>query len=154
MKFFRHITSATRDEDKQNAVIMGRATWRSIPKRFRPLARRLNAVLSTKDPATVRAQDSIPDDVPIFSSLEAAIRSLSVASAAAVATGALHAATGASSGADTGADDAASKSLPMPPTKGFSGSLAVPLETIHITGGSSAYAEAINSELCDLIVVT
>lgn len=36
----------TKDEAKQNAVIMGRKTWESIPSKFRPLPSRLNIVLT------------------------------------------------------------------------------------------------------------
>jgi dihydrofolate reductase len=39
MKFFKHVT-----EDK--TVIMGRATWDSLPKKFRPLPNRQNIVVS------------------------------------------------------------------------------------------------------------
>lgn len=33
---------------KQNAVIMGRNTWESIPAKYRPLPHRLNIILSRK----------------------------------------------------------------------------------------------------------
>ncbi|ESO83922.1 hypothetical protein LOTGIDRAFT_155225 [Lottia gigantea] len=46
MAMFRHITSDTVDESKQNAVIMGRKTWMSIPDKFRPLKNRVNIILS------------------------------------------------------------------------------------------------------------
>lgn len=46
MKRFSQITSTTLDPDKQNAVIMGRKTWESIPERFRPLPNRVNIVLT------------------------------------------------------------------------------------------------------------
>lgn len=42
---FRKITS-TCSPNKRNAVIMGRKTWESIPKKFRPLPERLNIVLT------------------------------------------------------------------------------------------------------------
>lgn len=44
----RDISLCTRSlfSDKQNAVIMGRKTWESIPDNFRPLPGRLNVVLS------------------------------------------------------------------------------------------------------------
>lgn len=51
MALFKALTSRTRDAGKQNAVIMGRKTWASIPPKFRPLKGRLNVVLSS-NPAT------------------------------------------------------------------------------------------------------
>lgn len=46
MKYFRQLTSATRDSSMRNAVVMGRKTWESIPAKFRPLPNRLNVVVS------------------------------------------------------------------------------------------------------------
>lgn len=46
LKYFKKITTATKKEGSKNAVIMGRKTWESIPKKFRPLPGRLNIVLS------------------------------------------------------------------------------------------------------------
>lgn len=46
LKHFKQLSSTTDDPDKQNAVIMGRKTWESIPERFRPLPHRINIVLS------------------------------------------------------------------------------------------------------------
>lgn len=43
MLYFRDITVW----NWKNAVIMGRKTWESIPKKFRPLPNRLNCVLSS-----------------------------------------------------------------------------------------------------------
>jgi hypothetical protein len=34
---------------KQNAVIMGRATFESLPPKFRPLPNRLNVVISSRE---------------------------------------------------------------------------------------------------------
>jgi len=45
--FGRKITSETTDSTKQNAVIMGRKTYTGIPPKFRPLANRVNIVIST-----------------------------------------------------------------------------------------------------------
>ena len=45
MKYFSQATSAAPD-GKLNAVIMGRNTWESIPKRHRPLPNRINLVTS------------------------------------------------------------------------------------------------------------
>ncbi|CAG2121252.1 unnamed protein product, partial [Medioppia subpectinata] len=45
MAYFTRITSTAID-GRQNAVIMGRKTWESIPPKFKPLAGRLNVVLS------------------------------------------------------------------------------------------------------------
>jgi dihydrofolate reductase len=45
LKYFAQVTSKATD-GQQNAVIMGKKTWESIPKKNRPLPNRLNIVLS------------------------------------------------------------------------------------------------------------
>jgi dihydrofolate reductase/thymidylate synthase len=47
IKFFREMTSKAA-AGARNAVIMGRTTWESIPEKFRPLAKRLNVVLTRR----------------------------------------------------------------------------------------------------------
>lgn len=46
IKYFKEVTSRTTDANNINAVLMGRKTWESIPKKFRPLPNRINIVLS------------------------------------------------------------------------------------------------------------
>lgn len=46
MAYFKKLTQTTTDFKKKNMVIMGRKTWESIPDTFRPLACRINVVLS------------------------------------------------------------------------------------------------------------
>jgi dihydrofolate reductase len=48
MQYFARVTTGERDGTGKsgNAVVMGRATWESIPRRFRPLPGRINFVLS------------------------------------------------------------------------------------------------------------
>lgn len=50
MQYFARVTTgqdgAPGGEGKRNAVVMGRATWESIPRRFRPLPGRINFVVS------------------------------------------------------------------------------------------------------------
>lgn len=51
MAFFKHVTSHVpktfqQQPNVQNAVIMGRVTWESIPPKFRPLDSRYNIVVS------------------------------------------------------------------------------------------------------------
>lgn len=48
LRFLREKTS-TAAAGKQNAVIMGRKTWESVPARFRPLPGRLNVVISRQE---------------------------------------------------------------------------------------------------------
>jgi dihydrofolate reductase len=45
-KYFKAITTKTVDDKKINAVIMGRKTWESIPKKYRPFSKRENYILS------------------------------------------------------------------------------------------------------------
>jgi dihydrofolate reductase / thymidylate synthase len=44
--FLKRITTDTRDPERRNAVVMGRKTWETIPPKYRPLKRRLNAVIT------------------------------------------------------------------------------------------------------------
>ena len=53
MAFFKKVTSWTENPDSQNAVIMGRKTWESIPEKYRPLPGRYNIILSNS--SVVRA---------------------------------------------------------------------------------------------------
>lgn len=46
MKYFKDTTTNTQDINKQNAVIMGRKTWESIPEKYRPFKNRKNFILS------------------------------------------------------------------------------------------------------------
>eukprot|EP00127_Corallochytrium_limacisporum_P002702 Clim_evm11s136 gene=Clim_evmTU11s136 len=71
MKWFKTLT-ATAAEGKQNAVVMGRKTWESIPKRFRPLSGRINVVL-TRQPS----YDTGDTTVATFVGIKEAIESLS-----------------------------------------------------------------------------
>ena len=63
---FRRITSETRDPARQNAVIMGRRTWDTIPARYRPLSGRINIVVS-------RTQQALDGAAAVTDGLGAAI---------------------------------------------------------------------------------
>ncbi|XP_060586226.1 dihydrofolate reductase-like [Ruditapes philippinarum] len=68
MEFFKKMTSDTINPDKQNAVIMGRKTWFSIPEKFRPLKGRVNIVLSRElkeVPTGVHIARSLPEAVSL-----------------------------------------------------------------------------------------
>lgn len=56
MRYFEDVTKRVMEEEcgeqsddtakKINAVVMGRLTWESIPKKYQPLKQRVNVVLS------------------------------------------------------------------------------------------------------------
>ncbi len=48
LRWFKNCTSQA-SEGKQNALIMGRTTYLSIPKKFRPFSDRINVVLSRRE---------------------------------------------------------------------------------------------------------
>jgi len=72
LKTFAKITSTVKCDGKQNAVIMGRLTYFSIPEKFRPLRNRLNVVLSS----TLTPQD-VPDNVLVARSLDECVQLMS-----------------------------------------------------------------------------
>jgi len=63
MKYFRKVTIGA----KNNAVIMGRKTWDSVPEKFRPLSDRVNIVL-TRNP-----NQQYPEAVIVCASLDEAL---------------------------------------------------------------------------------
>lgn len=73
--YFKTLTT-TCCAEKENAVIMGRKTWESLPLKFRPLNKRINVVLS-KDEAA-REKFDIPNDVLVSNSLQDALILLSL----------------------------------------------------------------------------
>tara|TARA_R110002126_G_scaffold9539_2_gene43009 strand:+ start:1406 stop:1912 length:507 start_codon:yes stop_codon:yes gene_type:complete len=49
LAWFKKVTMWTEDPKKQNAVIMGRKTWESLPEKYRPLPGRHNVVLTRNE---------------------------------------------------------------------------------------------------------
>ncbi|KAK3671980.1 hypothetical protein LTR78_008155 [Recurvomyces mirabilis] len=58
---------------RQNAVIMGRKTWESIPPKFRPLKDRTNVVVSSQDRTKLQG---VTDDVVVARSIEKGLEAL------------------------------------------------------------------------------
>lgn len=67
LKFFKKLTTEA-PAGKQNAVIMGRKTWDSLPERFKPLPDRLNIVVSRNK------ELQVPDDCNLVNSLDEAFK--------------------------------------------------------------------------------
>lgn len=72
LKYFKDITTKTKNKKNKNVVVMGRITWESIPDKYRPLTDRINVVLTSNadyklPPEVVRVAnfDSIEDQIKI-----------------------------------------------------------------------------------------
>jgi dihydrofolate reductase len=70
MEFFKKITMSS-SMNKMNAVIMGRKTLESLPKKCRPLPDRINIVMS-RDPS-IRTKIDIQSSVFVVDSLHSAL---------------------------------------------------------------------------------
>ena len=75
MSRFANITSTTQNKEKINAVIMGKNTWDSIPKMFRPLKNRLNIILSSNP--KIKEEEINNNAVQTYNSFEAAHEKIS-----------------------------------------------------------------------------
>lgn len=75
LKYFKNITSSTKDLWKLNAVVMWKNTWESIPEKFRPLPNRVNCILS-KTIKFESIKSKIDDFVIYFNSIESCIEEL------------------------------------------------------------------------------
>ena len=56
MIYFKNVTTKTSDDTKKNIVVMGKNTWYSIPKKYRPLTNRINIILSKKSKKKIETE--------------------------------------------------------------------------------------------------
>ena len=70
MKHFTRLTKAKTNSTSRNAVLMGRKTWESIPKKFRPLPDRYNVVITSQLDYDVECSK---EDAIVFSSISVTI---------------------------------------------------------------------------------
>lgn len=70
LRFLKRITTETTDPSRQNAVMMGRVTWETIPPKWQPLPRRLNAVITRQEGYAV------PEGVIVASSITDAVAAI------------------------------------------------------------------------------
>ncbi|EMD42087.1 hypothetical protein CERSUDRAFT_129428 [Gelatoporia subvermispora B] len=78
MAYFARITTHA-PEGAMNAVVMGRNTWESIPRKFRPLPKRVNIVISSNKQYELMPPDSATPPTPVYlhSNLDSALDRLS-----------------------------------------------------------------------------
>ncbi|KAH3902319.1 dihydrofolate reductase SCDLUD_002139 [Saccharomycodes ludwigii] len=73
MEYFKTVTTYTKDPSKVNAVIMGRKTWESIPKRFKPLPNRLNVIISRQYNRTLAEENIKEKNIVKYNDLQQSI---------------------------------------------------------------------------------
>ena len=127
MKHFKSLTADVSKPMTQNAVIMGRKTWESIPEKFRPLPGRLNVVLSASGRVYEKSNKEnggpgeddaeggakcLPEGVLARASIEEALETLST------------------------------------------GEYKDIIEKVFVIGGAKVYEEALKSEQCEAVHLT
>ncbi|XP_061726570.1 dihydrofolate reductase [Cydia pomonella] len=71
MAYFTTMTTKVSSPDRVNAVIMGRITWDCIPDKYRPLANRVNIVMTRQ---VDNLNNKVPEGVIVVPSLDEAIK--------------------------------------------------------------------------------
>lgn len=137
MAYFRELTSKTRDPARQNAVIMGRKTWESIPDKHRPLKGRLNIVLSRSFGPDQQHADDAENRGIVGNGGGQALDAKAKAAAAALPPGVLAA----------GSLEQAVELLQGDALKGK-------VETVFVIGGAQVFAEALASPACTAVHIT
>ncbi|KIK81814.1 hypothetical protein PAXRUDRAFT_155188 [Paxillus rubicundulus Ve08.2h10] len=74
LAYFSQVTTKA-PANQMNVVFMGRATWESIPLKFRPLKNRINVVLSRNNNYELFSKDKKPSTV-LFSDVKTAVDTL------------------------------------------------------------------------------
>lgn len=74
MNYFKTITTTVKNSNKMNVVIMGRKTWESIPKKYKPLDNRINIIISKKNKENLNIAEY--NNVYIFDSFNTALSEL------------------------------------------------------------------------------
>eukprot|EP00112_Aurelia_sp_Birch-Aquarium-sp1_P006773 Seg1740.7 transcript_id=Seg1740.7/GoldUCD/mRNA.D3Y31 product="Dihydrofolate reductase" protein_id=Seg1740.7/GoldUCD/D3Y31 len=70
MNYFTKITTTVKNPGMKNVALMGRKTWESIPPKYKPLANRINVVLS-------KTLNNVPDGVIVMPCLDDAVQHIS-----------------------------------------------------------------------------
>lgn len=66
MAYFTRMTSQTKNPQLQNVVLMGRKTWDSVPPKYKPFSKRINAVVS-------QHKTDFPEGILVYKSIAEAI---------------------------------------------------------------------------------
>lgn len=85
LKYFRNITTKTKDPSKKNAIIMGRKTWESL--QCKPLPDRENIVISRGNmafPRNVLKADSIEGGIWFASMLKSSVEKIFIIGGASI----------------------------------------------------------------------
>ena len=59
LAYFAKMTKSVNNFSKQNAVLMGRKTWESIPSRIKPLKNRVNIVLTRQEKSKISEDENV-----------------------------------------------------------------------------------------------
>ena len=59
LAYFAKMTKSVNNSSKQNAVLMGRKTWESIPSRIKPLKNRVNIVLTRQERSKISEDENV-----------------------------------------------------------------------------------------------